>query len=81
MSIAFSFLIDKTYLFKDIQAEYALAQYVQAIIYYRIGYNIADMANQLFFTYCGITLELTVFILPLTEISKAATFIRILEEK
>lgn len=46
-----------------------------------IGCNIVDIANQLSFAYHGIAPELRIFVLPPTETTKAADFIRILEEK
>ncbi len=46
-----------------------------------IGCNIVDVANQLSFTYRGIAPELRVFVSPPTESTRAADFIRALEEK
>lgn len=46
-----------------------------------IGCNIIDVANQLSFAYRGIAPELRVFVSPPTESTKAADFIRTLEEK
>lgn len=43
--------------------------------------NIVDVANQLFFVYQGIALELRVFVLPLTNLTKVADFIHMLKEK
>lgn len=48
---------------------------------HKIGYNIVDVTNQLFFIYRGIAPELRVFVLPPTEITKASDFVRALEEK
>lgn len=48
---------------------------------HEIGYNIVNIANQLFFAYCDITPELRVFVLPSTEVTRASDFIRTLEEK
>ncbi len=46
-----------------------------------IGCNIVDVANQLSFAYRGIAPELRVFVSPPTNLTKAADFIRMLEEK
>ena len=46
-----------------------------------IGCNIVDVANQLSFAYRGLAPELRVFVSPPTESTKAADFIRALEEK
>ena len=46
-----------------------------------IGCNIIDVANQLSFAYRGIAPELRLFVSPPTELTKAADFIRALEEK
>lgn len=80
-SIAFGLLTDETYFFDDAQAWRPLAWYVRAIIWHSIGYNIIDIANQLFFAYKGIVSELWVFVLPPTESKKAADFICMFEEK
>ena len=48
---------------------------------YGIEYNIIEVANQLSFAYRGIVPELRVFVSPPNESTKAADFIRALEEK
>lgn len=80
-SITLSLLTDESYLLKDAWARCPPAQYVRAIMCHSIGYNIVNMANQLFFAYRGTAPELRVFILPPTESTRAANFIRALEEK
>lgn len=46
-----------------------------------IGCNIVNVANQLSFAYCGIALELRIFVLPPTKSTKAVDFIRALQKK
>lgn len=56
-------------------------QYVHAIIQYGIVCNIINIANQLFFAYKGLVLELQVFVSPQIELTKAADFIYVLKKK
>lgn len=81
ISMSLGLLIDKTYSLEDVQARCSLAQYVRAIMRHGIGCNIFDVNNQLFFAYCNIAPELRVFVLPSTESTKAAEFIRALNKK
>lgn len=46
-----------------------------------IGYNIIDIANQLYFAYQSLASEVQVFVSPPIESTKVADFIRALEEK
>ena len=80
-SVAFGLLTDETYFINDAHARRPPTQYVPAIMRHGIGCNIVDVANQLFFTYRGLAPELRVFVSPPTEVTKAADFIRALEEK
>lgn len=80
-SIALGLLTDKTYSFNKVRARRSPAQYVHAIIRHSIGCNIVDVANQLSFTYQGLTPELRVFISPPAKLTKAANFICALKEK
>lgn len=74
-SITLEFLTDENYLLKDAWGCCPLAQYIQAIIHHDIGYNIIDMANQLSFIYCDITLELKVFVLwPTKKCARKFTY-------
>lgn len=43
--------------------------------------NLVDIANQLFFAYRSLALELRVFVMSLTEVTKAFDVIRALKEK
>lgn len=74
-------LIDKTYFFNNIQARRLLVQYMQAVIYYEIGYNILNVINQLFFTYYSIALELRLFILLPIKAINASDYIYMFEKK
>lgn len=78
--MALGLLTDETYSLEDAQACRPLAQYVKAIMRHGIGCNIVDIGNQLSFAYCGIALKLRVFVLPPTESTRAADFIRALEK-
>lgn len=80
-NITFRFLTNETYFFNDVQTWYLLAQYVKAIICYNINCNIVDIANQLFYTYYNIALELKVFVSPLTKAIKTSDFIYTFEAK
>ena len=80
-SVALGLLNDESYSFNDAQARRTPAQYVGAIMRHGIGCNIVDIANQLSFAYRRLAPELRVFISPLTELTKAANFIRAFEEK
>lgn len=80
-SIVLDLLTDKSYSLKDVRAYCPLAQYVRVIMRHGIGCNIVDMANQLSVDYRGIAPELKVFVLSLTESTRAADFIHTLEEK
>lgn len=79
--MALGLLTDETYSLDDVQVWRPPAQYVCAIIQHRIGCNIVDVANKLFFAYQSLALEFRVFVSPPTELTKAADFICILEEK
>ena len=79
--MALGLLTDKTYSLKDARACRPLAQYVRTIMRHGIGCNIVDIANQLSFAYCGIAPELRVFVSLPMESTRAADFIRALEEK
>ncbi len=80
-SVALGLITDETYSLNDVRARRPPAQYVCAIMQHRIGYNIVNIANQLFFAYRGLASELWVFVSPPTESMKAIDFIRTLEEK
>ena len=80
-SVALGLLTDETYIFNDAWAQRPPAPYVRAIIRYNIGCNIVDIVNQLSFAYRGLAPELRVFVSPPTELTKAADFIYVLEEK
>ena len=80
-SVALGLLTDETYSLDDARARRPPAQYVRAIMRHGIGCNIVDVANQLSFAYRGLAPELRVFVSPPTESTKAADFIRTLEEK
>lgn len=80
-SVALSLLTNETYSFDDAQSWQPPTQYVYAIIRHGIGCNIVNIANQLSFAYRGIAPELRVFVSPPTDLTKAADFIRTLEEK
>ena len=80
-SVALGLLSDETYTLDDARARRPPAQYVRAIMRHGIGCNIVDVANQLSFAYRGLAPELRVFVSPPTEFTKAADFIRTLEEK
>ena len=80
-SVALVLLTDETYSLEYACARRPPAQYVRAIMRHGIGYNIVNVANQLFFAYCGIAPELRVFILPPTKSTKSSDFICTLEEK
>lgn len=81
ISVALGLLADETYFFDDAHIRWLPAQYVCIIMRYGIECNIIDVANQLSFAYQGIALELWVFVSPPTELTKAANFIHVLEEK
>ena len=81
ISIAFDFMMDKTYLFKDAQAHRPSAQYGRAIMRYGISCNIVDLANNLSFAYRGIALKLRVFVLLPTKSTRVVNFIYILKKK
>lgn len=80
-SIALGLLTDKTYSLEVAQRRRPPAQYVRAIMRHGIGCNIKEVANQLSFAYRGLSPELRVFVTPPTQSTKAADFIRTLEEK
>ncbi len=80
-SVALDLLTDEMYSLEDTHARRPPAQYVRAIMRHGIGYNIVDVANQLFFAYRGIAPKLRVFVSPPTESTKASDFIRALEKK
>ena len=80
-SVALGLLTDETYTLDDARARRPPAQYVRTIMRYGIGCNIVDVANQLSFAYRSLAPELRVFVSPPTESTKAADFIRALEEK
>ena len=80
-SVALGLLTDETYSLEDARARRPPAQYVRAIMWHGIGCNIVDVANQLSFAYRGIAPELRIFVSPPTESTRAAEFIRALEEK
>ena len=79
--MALGLLTDKTYTLDDVPAQQPPAQYVRAIIRHGIRCNIVDVANQLSFAYRGLAPELRVFVSSPIESTKAADFIRTLEEK
>lgn len=79
--MAFGLFTNKTYFFDNAQAQRSPLQYVCAIIWHSIGYNIVNVANQLFFAYQGIASKLQVFVLPPTESTKAVDFICALKKK
>lgn len=54
MSISLNFLTNEIYFLNDTQIQHSPAQYIQAIICHKMGYNIIDIANQLLFAYYGI---------------------------
>ena len=81
ISVAMGLLTDEAYSLNDVRAHRPPAQYVRAIMRHGIGCNIIDVANQLSFAYRGLAPELRVFISPPTKSTKAADFIRALEEK
>lgn len=66
ISVVFGLITDETYSFNDAWAQQPPAQYVRAIMQYGIGYNIVDVANQLFFAYQSLVPKLRVFISSLT---------------
>ena len=80
-SVAFGLLTNEIYPLNDARARQPPAQYVRAIMQHGIGCNIVDVANQLFFAPWGLAPELQLFVSPPTELTKAADFIRALEEK
>lgn len=80
-NVALGLLTDETYSLNDACARQPPAQYVQAIMRHGIGCNIIDMANQLSFAYRSLAPELQVFVMPLTESTKAFDFIHALKEK
>lgn len=79
--MALGLLTDKTYSINNACARRPLVQYVHAIMWYGIGCNIINVANQLFFAYQGLAPELRVFISPPTELTKTADFVRTFEKK
>ena len=81
ISVALGLLTDETYSLDDTRTRQPPAQYVCAIMQYGIGCNIIDVANQLFFAYQGLAPELWVFVSSPNKSTKAADFIRTLEEK
>lgn len=50
-------------------------------MHHGISYNIIVIANHFFFTYHNITLELGIFLLSPTEVTKTSDFIYAFEEK
>ena len=80
-SVALGLLTDEAYSLNNARARRPPAQYVRAIMQYCISCNIVNIANQLSFAYRGLAPELRVFISPPAESTKAADFIRALEEK
>ena len=81
ISMALGLFTNETYFFDNAQAQRPPAQYVCAIMQQGIECNIVDVANQLFFAYWGIALELRVFVSPPTESIKVADFICMLEKR
>ena len=79
--MALGLFTDETYSLDNTWARQPSAQYVYAIMQLGIKCNIVNIANQLFFAYLGIAPELWVFVLPPTNLTKAANFIRTLEKK
>lgn len=73
--------MNETYSLEDTYCRWPSAQYVWAIICHGLEYNIVDIANQLLFAYRSLVLELWVFITLVTNITKIADFIQILEKK
>lgn len=80
-SVALGLLTNEIYSLNNACAQRPPAQYVCAIMRHGIGCNIINVANQLFFAYQGLAPKLRVFISPSTNFTKAADFIRALEEK
>ncbi len=80
-SIAWGFPTSKSYSLNNARQRRPLAQYVQAISWHGIGYNIVDADNQLSFVYRGLAPELRLFISPPTNTTKVSNFIQALEEK
>lgn len=74
-------LTDKTYSLNNAWARQLPAQYIYVIIHYRIGYNIVDIANQLFFTYQRIAFKIRVLVILSTKAIKVLDFICALEKK
>lgn len=81
ISVAFGLLTNKTYFLDNAYVWQSLAQYVCTIIWYGIGCNIVDVANQLSFTYWGLALELRVFVSPSTKSIRISDFIHTFEDK
>lgn len=54
---------------------------MQAIIYYKIGYNAIDITNQILFAWHGIAIELKVSVTVLIELIRVANVICMLEKK
>ncbi len=80
-SVALDLFTHETYFLDNARAWQPPAKYVCAIMRHNIGCNIIDIANQLSFAHRGLAPKLRVFVLPLTESTKAADFICALEEK
>ena len=81
MNVTFGLFTDETYFLNDTQARRPPAQYVCAIMQNGIGYNIINIANQLSFVYQGPAPVLQVFVSRPNELTKAADFICVLEQK
>lgn len=79
--MALGLFTDETYFLDNARARQPPTQYVRAIIQRGIGCNIVDVANQLSFAYRGLAPKFRVLVLPPTELTKAADFIRTFKEK
>lgn len=77
----FGFLTNKIYFFNNIQTQQPPAQYVHAIMWYDIEYNIVDFANKLFFAYWGLVTEFSIFVSSSIKSIKATDFIHAFKEK
>lgn len=75
ISVALELLTDEAFFLEDTYCHQPLAQYICAIIYYRLRFNIVIIANQLSFAYRGLALELQVFVTSFINITKATNFI------
>lgn len=80
-SVVLGLFTDEIYSLDDAHRCRLPAQYVQAIMRHEIDCNINNISNQLFFAYQRLVPELRVFVSLPTKSTKAADFIRMLEEK